>query len=122
MLDYHDAMAHWWVHHMEVLDDGRSVEEAAKSQFGVVQEETEELEDAFHHGSMEEIAEESVDVIVTIRILNAILGICTSEAYEAKMNYNLMKSGKRDPSGKVVDDTALSKPDFDPYTNGEKPW
>lgn len=107
---------------MGVLDDGRSVEEAAKAQFDVVQEEFEELEKAFDHGTIEEVAEESADVIVTIRILNTLLGIYTSEAYEAKMHYNLMKSGERNASGKVVDDASPSKPDFEPYTNGEKPW
>lgn len=107
---------------MGILEDGRSVEEAAKAQFEVVQEEFEELEQAFDHGSMEEVVEESADVIVTIRILNIILGNYTSEAYEAKMHYNLMKSGSRNASGKVVDDAGPSKPDFSVYTNGDKPW
>lgn len=121
-MDYHDMLAHQWVHNTGVLYHGRDLEEAANAQYEVLEEEYEELEEAFDNGTIEDIAEESADLIVTVRILNTMLGIYTSRSYEAKMHYNLMKSGAKDENGKVIDDAPPTKPDFGPFTIGDKPW
>lgn len=91
------------------------------AQQDVVEEEFEEYIEAYENGDLEAVVEEMADVLVTIFIQADRMGIDIDSAYQAKMEYNLGKSGEVDESGKVVDDASAVKPDFSNFTNGFKP-
>lgn len=84
----------------------------------VVLEEFDEYEEAYDDRDLAAVAEEMADVLVTIFIQAHRMGIDIDSAYEAKMNYNLQKTGERNEDGKVVDDAELEKPDFSRFTDG----
>jgi len=62
--------------------------------------------------TMESMAEEMADVVVTMQVMADMLGIDLKKAYNLKMEYNLEKSATKDDNGKVTDDTGTRKPDF----------
>jgi len=98
--------------------------EDAPSQWGVVEEEFEEMraefeELRFEHipefGSdgwdaaagnepLDSLAEEMADAIFTIHLLARMLDIDLRREFIEKANYNLEKSGQRDENGKIIDD------------------
>jgi NTP pyrophosphatase (non-canonical NTP hydrolase) len=89
--------------------------EDAPQQWEVVEEEFEELEEAFSAFEpwsdtgappawRESLAEEMADAVFTIHLLARMLNIDLRREFIEKANYNLEKSGQRDESGKIIDD------------------
>lgn len=115
-------MADMFVREMGMLEGERGVQAACMSQFDVVEEEFEEVESALKHESIDDVAEEIADLIITARILGALMDIDCGAAYKAKMKYNMSKTGKTDENGKVQDDGQLEKPDFSQFAYSEKEW
>jgi NTP pyrophosphatase (non-canonical NTP hydrolase) len=82
------------------------------SQWSVVEEEIEEMFEAFEAyrytmdaaGAREALAEEMADAIFTIHLLAHLAGVNLRREFIEKANYNLEKSGQRDESGKIIDD------------------
>lgn len=99
--------------------DGPGFSQGAYDQFMVCEEEFDEAYTAFHYGNVSNVVEEAVDVVITMAILCDRMGIDLEEAYKAKMEYNLAKSGETDNNGKVVDDSEMEKPNFSSFINGK---
>lgn len=90
-----------------------------ESQWLVVEEEIEEMEDAYdnwikiwdhsrdpatHPDILSDLAEEMADAIYTIHLAAWMLDIDLREEFIEKASYNLGKSGERDENGKIIDD------------------
>jgi NTP pyrophosphatase (non-canonical NTP hydrolase) len=101
--------------------DGYPFSDNCRAQFDVFQEEVDELEQAFEESDYHAVKEEMADVLVTIFVLADRMDIDIDAAYEAKMLYNLSKSGERDENGKIMDDARTEKPDFSEMEDGFKP-
>jgi len=102
--------------------------EDAPSQWDVVEEELEEMEQEFlslkydhipEFGSdgwataageepLEPLAEEMADAIFTIHLLAHLAGVNLREEFREKADYNLEKSGQRDENGKIIDDAEVA--------------
>lgn len=101
--------------------DGHEFGDDCQAQYDVFEEEVEELEEAFENSRYHETKEEIADVLVTLFVLADRMDIDIDEAYQRKMEYNLQKSGERNPNGKIVDDADIDKPDFREMEDGFKP-
>jgi len=97
---------------MGLEGDVRGFGDESDAQQGVVKEEFEEYLQAYVESDLEATAEEMADVLITIFIQADRMGIDVSGAFNAKMMYNLDKTGERNDDGKVVDDAVIEKPDF----------
>lgn len=93
-----------------------------ESQWDVVEEEIEELEEAYEMwslfletdgaykpdpGAERDLAEEMADVLFTVHLLARMIGIDLRSEYVQKSLYNLEKSPDRDGNGKITDDAEV---------------
>ncbi|MFW5929477.1 MAG: nucleoside triphosphate pyrophosphohydrolase family protein [Halobacteriota archaeon] len=67
-------------------------------------EELGELAEAVNKDRMDEVGEELADVVIVAFGLARILDVDLREEFEAKMEYNMQKTGAKSEGGKVLDD------------------
>lgn len=134
--NYYDEMAEKFRHSVEIGQEYDDRDESLHAHGSVMQEELGELRsewftwthfllehdcvlDLSEEEAMTSFVEEAADVLVTLFVMNRIAEIDLKGAYEAKMEYNMAKSGEKDENGKAVDDAEIEKPDFSRFVHLE---